>query len=393
MSRAKILLISPQPFFQWRGSPIRVGFNAMALSELGYDVDLLVMPVGEPREIPGVRVFRPLNVLRVRNLPIGPSLTKAILDVFLFFTALRLALKNRYVVIHGIEDAGPIAVVVSALTRTKMIFEKHSDPGSYKKGLLRNLVMYLYGKAEAFSIRHADAVIGTGPGLVKQALEIAPNKPAHHIFDIPSSLVEADLEMVKKIRVELRKEMGELLAIYVGSFAVYQGIDLMFDSMPDVVKKHGRVRFVIVGGTKEEIEQKKAWLKDRGIEQNVSFIGKIPPDVLPNYLSAADILLSPRIAGTNTPLKLLDYLKAGGAIVASDNQANRLILDESTAILVRPEPAEFAAGICRLAEDPALRRRLAEKGRGLIDQTYNNAEFKRRLQRCYEQVLARSGKK
>ena len=197
--------------------------------------------------------------------------------------------------------------------------------------------------------------------------------------------------MVKKIRVELRKEMGELLAIYVGSFAVYQGIDLMFDSMPDVVKKHGRVRFVIVGGTKEEIEQKKAWLKDRGIEQNVSFIGKIPPDVLPNYLSAADILLSPRIAGTNTPLKLLDYLKAGGAIVASDNEANRLILDESTAMLVRPEPAEFAAGICRLAEDPALRRRLAEKGRSLIDQTYNYAEFKRRLHGCYEGVLARSG--
>ena len=388
MSRGKILLISPQPFFQWRGSPIRVGFNAMALSELGYDVDLLVMPVGEPREMPGVRVYRPLNVLRVRNLPIGPSPAKAILDIFLFFTALRLALKNRYAVIHGIEDAGPIAVVVAAITRAKMIFEKHSDPGSYRKGLLRNLVMYLYGKAEAFSIRHADAVIGTGPGLVKQALEIAPNKPAHHIFDIPSSLVEADLEIVKKVRAQLQKEVGELLAIYVGSFAVYQGIDLMFDSMPEVIKKHGRVRFVIIGGTQEEIAQKKAWLAARGIEQNVSFIGKIPPDELPNYLSAADILLSPRIAGTNTPLKLLDYLKAGGAIVASDNEANRLILDETTAMLVNPEPAAFAAGICRLAEDPALRGRLAEKGRSLIDQTYNYGEFKRRLQGCYEKVIS-----
>ena len=393
MSRAKILLISPQPFFQWRGSPIRVGFNAMALSESGYDVNLLVMPVGEPREIPGVRIIRPLNIPGVRNLPIGPSLTKAILDVFLFFTALRLAFKNRYAVIHGIEDAGPIAVVAAALTGAGMIFEKHSDPGSYRKGLLRNLVMWLYGKVEAFSIRHADAVIGTGPALVKQALEIAPNKPAHHIFDIPSSLVEANLETVKKVRAQLQKEVGELLAVYVGSFAVYQGIDLMFESMPDVVKRHGRVRFVVIGGTKAEIEQKKAWLAQRGIEQNVSFIGKIPPDELPNYLSAADILLSPRIAGTNTPLKLLDYLKAGGAIVASDNEANRLILDESTAMLVRPEPAEFAAGVCRLVEDPALRRRLAEKGRGLIDQTYNYAEFKRRLQRCYEQVLARSGKK
>ena len=81
----KVLLISPQPFFQWRGSPIRVGFNAMALVENGYAVDLLTLPIGDEREIKGVRVIRVANPLGVKNIPIGPSPHKIICDILLLF--------------------------------------------------------------------------------------------------------------------------------------------------------------------------------------------------------------------------------------------------------------------------------------------------------------------
>ena len=108
----RVLLISPQPFFQWRGSPLRVRFNAQALAELGYDVDLLVMPVGEDKQLPGVTLHRAPNIIRAKNLPIGPSLPKAILDIALYFKAAALARRRHYHVIHGIEDAGPIAAVL-----------------------------------------------------------------------------------------------------------------------------------------------------------------------------------------------------------------------------------------------------------------------------------------
>jgi glycosyltransferase involved in cell wall biosynthesis len=176
--------------------------------------------------------------------------------------------------------------------------------------------------------------------------------------------------------------------VYVGSFAVYQGIDLMFNSMPEVIRKQANARFVIIGGTPEKIAARKEWLKAQGIESSVLFTGKIPPDELPHHLAAADILLSPRIAGKNTPLKLLDYLKAGGAIVATDNEANRGIVDDTSAMLVEPIPAAFAEAICRMIRDPAMRTRLAEKGRLLIRKTYNYEEFKRRLRVCYEQLGA-----
>ena len=50
---------------------------------------------------------------------------------------------------------------------------------------------------------------------------------------------------------------------------------------------------------------------------------------LADYLAAADILLSPRLGSVNTPLKLLDYLKAGRAIVATATAANRMVVGET----------------------------------------------------------------
>ena len=383
----RVLLISPQPFFQWRGSPLRVRFDAQALAELGYDVDLLVMPVGEDRQIPGVTLHRAPNFIRAKSLAIGPSVPKALLDVALYFKASALARRRRYHVIHGIEDAGPIAAVLARRHGAKMIFEKHSDPASYKKGFLRNCVMAAYRRVERFSIRRADAVIGTGPALVEQAQALAPGKPVHHVFDIPSSLVEPDPVLAQKARERLGLPPGAVLALYVGSFAVYQGIDLLFQAIPLALRRNPNLFFAVIGGSPAQVGVRQTALMDLGLADRVLFPGHVHPDELPHLLAAADVLLSPRIAGGNTPLKLLDYLKAGRAIVACDNPANRLILDESNARLAAPEPAAFAEGVAALAADAALRGRLGAAGHGLYLSTYNYRQFRKRLSDVYRQLL------
>ncbi len=385
--KPRVLLISPQPYFQWRGSPLRVSFNARALAELGYDVDLLAMPVGEDKQIPGVALHRAPNIIRAKDLPIGPSAAKAILDIALFFKAAALARRRPYQVIHGIEDAGPIAAVLARRHGAKMIFEKHSDPASYKKGFFRNLVMAAYRRVERFSILRADAVIGTGPALVEQARAVAPGRPVHHIFDIPSSLVEPDPARAAEVRARLGLPPGAVLALYVGSFAVYQGIDLLFQSIPPALKQAPDLRFAIIGGSPAQVAARKAELAAAGCADRVLFLGHIDPDELPHTLAAADILLSPRIAGGNTPLKLLDYLKAARAIVACDNPANRLILDETRARLVAPDPSAFADGIAVLAADAPLRQRLGAAGHQLYLSTYNYAQYKQRLAGAYRQLL------
>lgn len=384
--RPRVLFIAPQPFFQWRGSPIRVGFNVQALAELGFEVDLLTLPIGEARDIPGVRVLRVANPLGVKNIPIGPSAHKALFDLLILFKALPLAFRRRYAVIHAVEETGIIGWLAARLTGARVVFEKHSDPASHKDKPFKNFVLSCYRQVEHLAIRLADAVIGTGEGLVAQARAVAPGKPVHYIFDIPSSLVEPTAGGAQAARARLQQAPDEVLALYVGSFAVYQGLDLLFDSMPLVAARCPRLRLLIVGGTEPEIAARRAWLRDRGIEDRVRFLGRIPPDALPDYLAAADLLLSPRLAGINTPLKLLDYLKAARATVATDNSANRQILDESCAVLTAAEPAAYADGIAQLAGDAPRRERLGRAGRRLIDDKYNFAEFKRRLASCYRDL-------
>ncbi len=386
--RPRVLFIASQPFFQWRGSPIRLGFDIAALAQNGCDVDFLTLPIGERREVEGVRIVRAPNVFFAKSISIGPSLLKFAFDGVMFLQALGMLCRRRYDVVHGVEDCGVLALALGRLRGSKVVFEKHSDAGSYKRGA----VMRAYAAVERFVMRRANAVIGTGPGLVAQVEALACGTPGFVVSDIPSSLAEPDAEGVARARAELVKAPDEILATYVGSFATYQGIELLFGSIPEAVARCPRLRFVIIGGSPQEIAQWTGWLDARGCAERVSFIGKRAPDVLPCYLAASDILLSPRVAGVNTPLKLLDYLKVSRGIVATDHPANRLILDGTTALLAPLEPKAFAAAVVRLAEDEALRTRLASACRRLVDERYNFAVFREGLRTCYAAVLGGEGR-
>jgi glycosyltransferase involved in cell wall biosynthesis len=382
--KGSVLLISPQPFFQWRGSPIRVRFDALALARAGCEVDLLTLPIGERVDLPGVRVLRVPNLPRRRDIPIGPSPWKILFDALLLLRGLVLIARRHYRVIHGIEDAGILAWVLARLGRARLVFEKHSDPDSYRGGgSVRRAVLAAYRAVERFVVRRADAVIGTGPGLCDQARRLGATGPVHHVPDIPSSLVEAESDQVRAVRAELIRAPDDRLAMYVGSFAAYQGMDLLFAAIPLVLRRESRARFVIIGGTPAEIAARRAELERLGAADRVLFPGKVHPDRLPAFLAASDVLLSPRLAGLNTPLKLLDYLKAGRAVAATDNTANRQILDERVAVFAAPEPAAFAAAVADLLADDARRERLGAEGRRRVQELYNFEEFARRLAACY----------
>lgn len=380
----RTLFMASQPFFQWRGSPIRLGFDVQAIHDNGYAVDFLTLPIGEKKEVEGVRIIRAPNIFFAKTISIGPSLLKFAFDGVMFIQALGMICRRHYDVVHGVEDCGILALMLGRLCGGKVIFEKHSDSKSYKNGV----VIRAYAAVERFVMRHVDAVIGTGPGLVAQVREFGRGTPGYHISDIPSSLAEPDATGVAKARAEMAKADDEIIATYVGSFAAYQGIDLLFGSMPEALKACGRLRFIVIGGTEAEIAQWTSWLSVRDCADKVSFIGRRRPDILPCYLAASDILLSPRIAGVNTPLKLLDYLKVSRGIVATDHEANRLILDESTAVLTELTAEAFAAGIVRLAVDDGLRARIASNCRRLIDDKYNFNIFREGLRKCYADVLA-----
>lgn len=384
--KPRVLFLSPQPFFQWRGSPIRVKHNLQALSDLGYEVDLLTLPFGEDVDIPDVHLHRVPGMPGIRQIAIGPSFWKLIFDFKLYFAARRLIKQHNYQVIHAVEESAFVGVFLARRAGCPLIYEKHSDPASYRKNFLRNRIMDLYAKVEAFNVRRANAVIATGPGLAAAVNKIDPQATCTHLFDIPSSLNEADPDETRQCREHLLQDPSEVLATYVGSFAVYQGIDLLFAAIPPALKAAPQLRFVIIGGSDAEIAARREEMTRAGVAGSVSFVGKVAPEKLPAMLAASDLLLSPRISGNNTPLKLLDYLKAGRAIVATNLEANRLILQAGMAEFCAGTPEAFAQATAALANDPGRRSRIASCGRRLIDEVYNFANYRKKLNDIYQQL-------
>jgi hypothetical protein len=68
----RVLMVSPHPVYSPRGTPISVFNRCLALCALGHEIDLVTYPVGQDREVAGLRYVR-ANVPGVRSVPVGPS--------------------------------------------------------------------------------------------------------------------------------------------------------------------------------------------------------------------------------------------------------------------------------------------------------------------------------
>lgn len=385
MARPPVLLLCSQPLFEARGSPLRVRATLGALAGGGWAVTAVTVPVGPEVDLPAaVRLVRVRNWLGVRSLSIGPSFAKLLFGFFIALRAFLLGLRRRPRVVHGIEEMGLWAWALARLFRARLVYEKHSDPASYRKDRtgLRNGIMRLYARVERFVCRRADGVIATGPGLAAQARGYGATGRVEAIADVPSSEREADPDRVRAWRSRLDPRGDRVLFLYVGSFAAYQGVPLLLEAYPRAFSEEERLRLVLVGGgaAPEVLREPAVAALPEGALRHLP---AVPPEDLPDLLAAVDGLVSPRLLGNNTPLKVLDYLKAGRAILATATEANELVLSADTARLVPATAEGLAAGMVELARDPQARSLLGQRGRELFTVHYGHARFREALGAFY----------
>jgi len=121
---------------------------------------------------------------------------------------------------------------------------------------------------------------------------------------------------------------------------------------------------VLVGGRPEQVTEIERQAARLGIAEVVSCAGQCPPEEVPSHLAAADILVSPRRDGINTPCKLYDYLRAGKPIVATRAGGHLDVLDDQCAALTDPTPQAFAAALLAVLGDRALAAQLGRAATG-----------------------------
>lgn len=164
----------------------------------------------------------------------------------------------------------------------------------------------------------------------------------------------------------------------------YRGIDVLVN----IAKEMPDCDFHIVGGTPESL----AHWKSVATGENIFFHGHQRADLIPLYLSALDVVVSPlqlapvKRAPTGKGLSLLkipQYMAYSKAIVASDLPAHNEVLEHGKTALIVPahDIQAWAKSIRRLKDDPALRAQLGQNAYTAYTDTFTP-------QRRVEKVLA-----
>jgi len=383
----RVLMVAPQPFFEPRGTPISVYQRLHALSELGYEVDLVTYHVGNDVVIPGVTIHRTPRLPLIKQVRIGPSLAKVPLDIMLFFKTLWLLLARRYDVIHSHEEAAFFSMVLAAVFRTKHLYDMHSSlPRQLQNSTFGNCraLVKVFEVLEGLALKTCDVVLTVGSDLEDYVLYV--NRRANHLrienIAIYGSDVTYEQVTVAKVRERLGVA-GKLAIVYTGNFERYQGLELLFESAQIVVREHPEVIFVMVGGKPEQVAAYQQRVRKMGLANHVTFTGIVALDESLRYLELAEILVSPRVEGLSIPLKIYSYLHSGKPMVATNIYAHRQILNGETAVVVDPNSGAYAKGLLQLIENPGLRAEIGRRAQAYAQQAFSREGYLSKLESAY----------
>ncbi len=384
-------MIAPEPFFEPRGTPFSEYHRIRALLALGHTVDLVTYPFGRDVELPGLRVIRCLRPPFIKHIGIGPSWSKVPLDLTLAASAMRLALTTKYDAVHSHEEGGAIGLVLAKLLGVPHLYDMHSSLpqqiSNFGHGNKRWLAR-IFSVLERHMVRRSKVVIVICPQLEEVVRDVDRNARPVLIENAPGS---GDLPVEGSgaaVRASLGIAADAPVVLYTGTFEHYQGLDLLFASMAIALRSVPGAKLVLAGGQPAQIEAARVQAAKAGLGGAVIFAGQRPSEEIPAYLDAATALVSPRSTGTNTPLKIYQYLRSGRPVVATRLLTHTQVLDDTNAILTEPTPEGYAEGIVAALVDHERAGRVARQARELAETKYSYEAYLSRTRVAVDRLFA-----
>jgi glycosyltransferase involved in cell wall biosynthesis len=387
----KILMLAPEPFFQPRGTPISIYFRIKALSDLGHRTNLVTYPLGEDVEFRNFTISRVPNLLRIRKIKIGPSFIKLPLDIGLLIRAIWELAKGRPDVIFSHEEAGWFGAALGKISGTPHIYDMHSSLPQQLENFhfsKSKLLIKIFLELERFVLKNSKAVIVICRDLLEYVQKKGYGEKAVFLEnfidfnDFEEQPLPTDLINKKKSEVAPR---GEKIVLYAGNFEPYQGIPLLIEAFTRV--KSAAV-LLVVGGSKSEHDEMRKKANGLGLGKRLVFVEKVPPQQVVLYIALCDVLISPRVSGTNTPLKIYSFLKSGKPLVATRLWTHTQILDDRLAVLTAPEPQALADGISFALDSEEARVR-AREARRLAEREYVYPKYLEKISEALQKAAGR----
>jgi glycosyltransferase involved in cell wall biosynthesis len=190
-------------------------------------------------------------------------------------------------------------------------------------------------------------------GVPPNRVHVVPNGVSPERFDahVPASMPAA----------------GAYTIGFVGTLKPWHGLNHLVDAFAALHSRVPQARLLMVGDGRARAELEGACVS-RGLGGRVDWTGVVAPADVPGLLRSMDVGVAPYPAMERfyfSPLKVLEYMAAGLAVVASDvGEVGQVVEDGRTGLLAPPgDAAALCDAMYRLWEDVDLRRRLGAAAR------------------------------
>lgn len=355
----RVALVIAGPYPALRGSQVLVRQLASGLAGRGHVVEMVTYGT------------------RLRDRP-GLHPARIALDVALTVRLWRVVRRQAIDVIHAHNYEAAIAgLLVSRLTGRPVVYHGHSalaeELPTYARGRIARRLLGRVGRIlDAQVPRRADFCVAVTEelGALLRHAGVTPDDVAC----IPPA--GAPDEMAP---LGVRPTDGAEVC-YAGNLDGYQNLDFLLRVFAGVRAQVSRARLVVVTH-----EGRSGW----NVPDGVDVVRVASYDEVRQRLEAADVAVCPRTEHSGFPMKLLNYMAAGKAIVASAGSAKGLA-DHVNGRVVRDGDAHaFAAAVVDLLRDAGQRERLGAAARRCVEDPDAWNRVLDRMEGIYRRVVAR----
>jgi len=185
-----------------------------------------------------------------------------------------------------------------------------------------------------------------------------------------------------KARFSIRDD--EKVLLYVGRLSGAKRIEILIRLTKILVKEGFELKTIIVG---EGPDRNRLESLSRSMEENIVFTGYIQRDQIPNYYLLGDVFVLPSLS-EGLPTVLLEAAAAGKSCVASNvNGVPDIVVHGETGFLVdKLDLDSYVHYVRLLLADETLRKRMGEKARVHVEESFNWGAIVNQYDGIYRQL-------
>jgi len=375
------------------GATVKIWDLAHNMARLGHEVALFL-----PRyEFPTANL--PFRLVRIPLLDF-PLLRSLSFSFFLTIFLIRRRLRFRSDVVYIRRGISLIPAIYANLTNSILIYEVNDDPYAdhdvKSMGILSRFDRWLSIKTDEIALSWCDAAFVITRQIADKIIPRLPQINPSKIHIVPSGTNTTLYRPMDKSQCRLmlhlypfRKHIG-----FMGTLLEHQGVNILIDASPSVIKSFPDAVFVIIG----EGPMNEPWrqrVKEMSLQDHFLFTGQIDYEQTPLWINAMDVCAAPfsKRAGLRSPVKIFDYLACGKPVVAARIPGTTDIFEDSGAVrLVEPENNDaLAAAIADILADAEKAITMGMKGRGLVETRYDRKLIAKKIEELVDALYKARG--